>query len=629
MFRRVLYFLLFCCSLEGGFPAIDGDIVCSKVSDIASAHMKYDCINEELISRAFLNFIDDLDPLKCYFIRSDIERWLLPSSELLRSAVLDYNSGDFSSFEEIFSIMSKAIERRSSFAIDDIEGIIPESLGSDFFHRLDWADDEGALCERIAFVRDLELRAAEGFGDEGGRRALARIAKRRRFHEDDILNDNIVERIRYFFTTVLKALASSFDAHTMYFTPAEAQQLLIDIQQRIFGIGVQIRDDLDGFTVTDILDEASAAFQDLVVGDRIVAVDGISVVKISIEELADLIRGEKGSEIILTVVRDGVDGDFDVAITREEFIIPDARIETSFEPFGDGGIAVIKLHSFYQDPCFSSAGDISAAIKELNLSYKLSGVVLDLRGNGGGLLSQAIAVSGLFITQGVVVSVKDSEGMISRFRDFSGKVSWDGPLIIVTDRLSASASEIVAQTLQDYGRAIVIGDDHTLGKGTFQTFTADDSQEGVISAEGEYKVTRGMYYTASGRSPQLTGVIPDIVVPGIFAMRPIGEKYAKYPISNDIIVPSFDDDMEDLPFLQRKRISKIYSYNIQKKLTTYTYHLATLHNNTMKRLENNNRYKMFLKDLSSGDSISSGSEDFQLAEALNITKDLVVLCNAD
>ncbi len=216
----------------------------------------------------------------------------------------------------------------------------------------------------------------------------------------------------------------------------------------------------------------------------------------------------------------------------------------------------MHLFSFYQDSNSSSASDLAAAIENLKKEHNLKGIILDLRNNAGGLLPQAVSVTGLFISKGVVVSVKDNTGQVQHLRNVENRKVWDGPLIVLTARTSASAAEIVAQTLQDYGRAIVIGDPETFGKGTFQTFTLESANFGKVNPKGEYKVTRGRYYTVSGKSPQLVGVKADIVVPGIFSEMEIGEKYSKFPVETDEIPPNFDDNLSDVPAIHRSQFEQ-------------------------------------------------------------------------
>ena len=204
-------------------------------------------------------------------------------------------------------------------------------------------------------------------------------------------------------------------------------------------------------------------------------------------------------------------------------------------------------------------------------------MILDLRYNSGGILSQAVSVAGLFITKGVVVSIKDETGHIQHLRDLDGTTIWDGPLIVLINRASASASEIVAQTLQDYGRALIVGDDHSFGKGSFQTFTLNTTAKNeTVNPQGEYKVTRGRYYTVSGKTPQLQVCFPTLLCPGPFSESDIGEKFSKYPLDNDSISPNFDDNLDDIPYLQRDKIKMLYKFNLQPRLHIYDKYIEKL-----------------------------------------------------
>ena len=293
-------------------------------------------------------------------------------------------------------------------------------------------------------------------------------------------------------------------------------------------------------------------------------------------------------------------------------------------------IAHIALHAFYQDPQHCSSADLYEEISKIQKEHTIKGIILDLRFNAGGVLPQAVAVTGLFITKGIVCSIKDNNGTIEHLRDIDGKTAYDGPLIVLTSKASASASEIVAQTLQDYGRAIIVGDEHTYGKGTFQTFTLDGSNNTKINPKGEFKVTRGMYYTVSGKSPQLVGVKPDIVVPGLYSEAEIGEQHAKYPLENDSIQENYQDDLADIPVIQRDQISWLYRFNLQTKIKTFTRFLPILQKNSTQRINQDNFYQNFLSQLKEDDMETDQIELFtkndpQMAESVNIMKDLILL----
>jgi carboxyl-terminal processing protease len=232
--------------------------------------------------------------------------------------------------------------------------------------------------------------------------------------------------------------------------------------------------------------------------------------------------------------------------------------------------------------------------------------------------------------QGVVVSIKDNTGFIQKLRNLESHVAWDGPLIILTNRLSASASEIVAQTLQEYGRAIIVGDPETFGKGTFQTFTLESANFGKVNTKGEYKVTRGCYYTVSGKTPQKVGVKADICVPGYFSEMEIGEQFAKYPLEPDAIAPSFEDDLSDIPLIHRYQIAKLYKPQLQPILSTYKPLLPQLSTNSALRLQDDIDHQNLLKALKTPTSTPPlGSNDLQLQEALSIMKDLLFLKESD
>ena len=440
---------------------------------------------------------------------------------------------------------------------------------------------------------------------------------------------------------MLKSSASALDAHTNYFTPSEANQFMIQVQQRLFGIGAQLRDNLDGLSIIRILENSPASQSNkLKINDKIIAVNGEPIVGMDITEADDLIRGEKGTPVHLTLLREIGEGEsrqmekLEIELVRNEVVLEETRLDSSFEPYGDGVIAHLKLFSFYQDQKSSSASDIRKVLENTKKDQKLKGVILDLRSNSGGLLNQAVSVTGLFINKGIVCSIKDNTGKLQHLRELEGKPAWDGPLFVLVNCASASAAEIVAQTLQDYGRALVIGDPHTFGKGSFQTFTLDPIHNPKINPQGEYKVTRGRYYTVSGKSPQLKGGQSNIVIPGLLSELDIGETFSKFPLENDEIEPHFEDDLSDVSPFHRLQLGPMYKYNLQTKLTTYEPYSEVLKKNSQLRIESNKNYQNFLIELKKKNFDSSpielfGQSDLQFVEALNVMKDYIFLISCD
>lgn len=611
-------------------PEISTKDVLETLQQMMEAHVSCKELSPALVKRAVENYIHDLDPSKIYFLNHEIALWLEPTEHLLLEICKAIQGGDFSHFSQIHDLMVSAIKRRGLLEKAN-DSVLTQEPSLVAFKNLSWAQTDQELALRLLQIKTLQLNAAKKLGEESQDKILLRIEKNRSAREEEILAANDLEREKLLLSYVLKAFAGSFDAHTAYFTPTEASQFMIQVQQRLFGIGAQLRDDLNGFTVMKIIEGGPASRNTgLKVNDRIIAINSEPVVGLEITEAVDLIRGEAGTIVLLTVLRPSANGEekVEIEITRGEVVIKEARIESKIVPFGDGVIAHLALHAFYQDPQHNSSADLFEEIRKIQNENSIKGIILDLRFNAGGILPQAVAVTGLFITKGIVCSIKDNFGAIEHLRDVDGKTVYDGPLIVLTSKASASASEIVAQTLQDYGRAIIVGDEHTYGKGTFQTFTLDGSNK--VSPKGEFKVTRGKYYTVSGKSPQLVGVKPHIVVPGFYSFAEIGEKHSKNALENDSIPENFNDDLSDIPPCQRDQISWLYRFNLQPKLKTFTRHLPILQKNSEMRLTQDPFYQKFLSELESEENDFDKFELFtkndpQLNEAINIMKDLILL----
>jgi len=307
-------------------------------------------------------------------------------------------------------------------------------------------------------------------------------------------------------------------------------------------------------------------------------------------------------------------------------------LEMEFDPELVGWLSATEcLDVLYQ---WFSEKDIKEAIQLFRSQGNLKGLVLDLRENSGGFLGQAVRVAGLFIANGVIVISKYGTGEVHYLRNISGKSYFNGPLIVLTSKMSASASEIVAQAVQDYGVALVVGDDRTFGKGSIQYQTITDE-----SADLFFKVTVGRYYTVSGKSTQITGVIADIVVPTQYAPYNIGERYLEYPLAPDSVEPAYLDPLTDLDEKTKVLFQHRYLPNLQKVTSVWTKRLPELRQNSAHRLARSVAFQSFLKK---SDKIRAGQanwlvnvvdeqmeksaeEDLQMKEAINIVKDMINL----
>lgn len=612
-----------------------------KIEEIFRAHVKYKSFSKEVIQRSLQNYLEELDPLKTYLIENEILKWSNPSEETLEEIEKDFKVEKFSHFEEIYDVMASAIKRRNILEEKITKEPLPSNVKAEDFKDLKWAKTTEELSSRLLALKALQVEAAENLEEEFKEQLLQKITKRRLNRENDILCSNKKDRQPQTLSYVLKALASSLDSHTAYLTPKEANQFMIQVQQKLYGIGAQLRDDLNGFSIVRLLEGGPALKSNkLKVGDKIISVNQEAVVGLDIIEVVDLIRGPQGSKVKLTLLRDSQESNesdkatekFDLEIVRDEIVLKETRFETNVEPYGDGVIAHVKLFSFYQDKNSSSASDIKESLEKIKKEHNLLGVVLDLRNNAGGILSQAISVTGLFISKGIVASIKDSSGRIQHLRNFDASLSWDGPLLVLINKASASAAEIVAQSLQDYGRALVVGDASSFGKGSYQSFTLESSHNPKINPQGEYKVTRGIYYTVSGKSPQLHGVKSNIVIPGALSEIEIGESFGKFPLEGDNIKENFDDDLADVHPLHRGKMKRLYKTHIQEKLNQYENLEALLKENSKKRIELNQNYQNFLTEIKKSDPSydtmeSFGQNDLQLEESLNVMKDMIFLLN--
>ncbi len=603
-------------------PPLTAKDVRVKVEELLLNHAIYHSLDEEIIRRAFNNYIEIIDPYFSYFIEPEIIKWIYPSEQLLHRALKEWKEEKFSLFEQIDRLMVQAIKRRRRLEQKLIDAEFPQNVDSFEFKDMRWAKSEKELEDRLFRMKGLQLKTAKKNLDKEEQTAFfKRLEKQRVEKEEEWMTSNPTYKQQFLFSYILKAVSSAFDSQTAYFIPSEAYQFLIQMEQRLFGIGVELRDDFDGFTITRFLENSPLGrAKGVNLGDRIIAINHEPVIGMGLIEVVELIRGPPNSVVVLTLLREAGDC-FDVEVVREEIVLAENRSLFYHEPFQNGVIAVIKLFSFYQDTRHSSSIDLTDAIEKLRKKHLLKGVILDLRDNSGGVLSQAISVAGLFIKKGsVVVSVKNKNGFIQRLRNKEEHLLWEGPLIVLVNRITASAAEIVAQTLQEYGRALIVGDPETYGKGTFQTFTLGAVHAGEINPKGEFKITRGKYYTVSGKTPQLVGVSSDIVVPGMLTEMEIGEKFSKFPLKGDSIPASFEDDLSD-PLLGEKDFNRKSDSFVSG---TYLPYINVLKKNSEERIKNNQQYQKMLNCFLDNNSFIE-LNDFQLNETVGIMKELLTL----
>ncbi|MCL1979612.1 MAG: carboxy terminal-processing peptidase, partial [Proteobacteria bacterium] len=346
------------------------------------------------------------------------------------------------------------------------------------------------------------------------------------------------------------AVARAFDPHTDYMPPTSKEDFDIQMSGSLEGIGALLREDEGLIKVVRIIPGSAAEKQGkLQAEDTILAVaeksgEPVDISEMRIREAVSLIRGPKGTEVRLTVQKpDGTKRV--IPIVRDVVRIEETYVKSTVIKNGKGAIGYLRIPSFYRDFMAQSNGEESRNVSDDTLAelvklkrQKIGGLIVDLRNNGGGALADAVQISGLFLPGGPIVQVKDSQGTIRVLEDDDRDVAYDGPLIILVNQFSASASEIVAAALQDYGRAFIIGSEHTHGKGTVQAMMDMNKNLPLLHLKnyddlGALKLTIQKFYRVNGGSTQYKGVEPDLVVPSIFDYLETGEKYMDYSLPWD------------------------------------------------------------------------------------------------
>jgi len=357
----------------------------------------------------------------------------------------------------------------------------------------------------------------------------------------------------------LTALANAYDPHSDYLGRTEFETLNIEMRLSLFGIGAELTSENGYPKIARILPGPAARSKQLKPGDLIIAVaqngkEPRDVIDVPIAKVADMIRGPKGTQVRLTVIpADATDPSLrkTVALTREEIKLEDKEAKASIiEMPDDKGrvmrLGVLDLPSFYEDMDGrgglhhkSTTDDVARLLKKLK-DERVSGLILDLRQNGGGSLDEAINLTTLFIKKGPVVQIKDAKGKITVGADKNPALLYEGPLIVLVSRFSASASEILAGALQDYERALIVGDESTFGKGTVQSVLELAPLMRRVGLGYDYNpggllVTVQKFYRPGGSSTQLRGVVSDIVLPSLSDIAEVGESSLPNPLPWDQI----------------------------------------------------------------------------------------------
>ena len=630
------------------------------------AHYSRSVIDDRLSEQLLDNYIDALDGNRHYFLEPDIAYFSKYQYEL--DDIL--KSGDMEPVFDIFRLYRLRAQQQLNYAIDLLDQEPDFEIDEYYvFDRTDmpWPADTAQRRElwRLRVKNDLLSLALTDKTYEESEEILAKRYKQVLKRINQLDADDVFENF-------INSFARTLDPHSSYMSPRHSEEYRIQMSLSYQGIGASLQLDEEYVMVLGIIPGGPAAIDGrMKPKDRIIAVgqgdDGsmVDVIGWQLDEVVQLIRGASGTMVRLQILPGDTapgEADYELDLVRDKIKLEEQAakssvldIERDTQSFRVG---IIEVPSFYQDFDARSRGekdfvsttrDVRRLIEELE-GENVDGLVIDLRGNGGGHLSEATSLSGLFIESGPVVQLRDTNGRIEVLKDPEPSTAYDGPLVVLVDRYSASASEIFAAAIQDYRRGVVIGQ-QTFGKGTVQNlyvldqYTRKDLEPGL----GQLTLTIGKYYRVTGDSTQHRGVIPDIELPSLWDTDDVGESSrpgalpwdqitatrfsSELPLDNTIVSlsegqqvrsvgdPDFQYLVQDIAALDAIRTQNSVSLNLEVRR-------AEMDARRQARLdrENDRRAALGLEPLESAEKLDEAERpDILLQQAAEIATDLALL----
>jgi carboxyl-terminal processing protease len=520
------------------------DLKCELVPQIMSLylrnHYQYHVLDAKLKERTVEQFVQKLDPSKTTLMAEDIPKIKADLATVFQSM----RQGNC---EKLGSINALLVQRSK-----ENEAFVKEFLGPKY--QLDketvWmVDPKKRDYPKTADEKKEVLRKVIHFQMSSYLLSDMKLAEARKnlSHRYELITKRNTDRkLKDELELFIESFCSALDPHSSFLSADSLEDFQISMELSLEGIGASLRSQ-DGFTVIENLIEGGAAKRSKLLKpkDKILAVaqgkkdKPVSVIDMDLRDVVKLIRGKKGTLVRLTILRQGEKSQtFEVELVRDKINIEEQAAKLTYQTRDIGGkkvkLGVIDLPSFYgggKKGTRSSSEDIRKLLTKAK-KENVQGIVLDLSSNGGGLLSEAVNISGLFINEGAVVATKSTSSQIDVLRDEDKRLEYDGPLVVVVSRLSASASEILAGALKDYKRAVIVGADHTFGKGSVQAVV------NLPMDIGGMKVTTGLFFVPGGQSTQLGGVPADVAFPSVLSAEDIGERFQDYALPEQSI-PTF------------------------------------------------------------------------------------------
>ena len=520
-------------------------------------------INDAFSENVYVNYLDNLDGQRRFFLNADIrsfESYRYKVDDELKNAQINF-----------FNLTYNKLTER----MKQVEGFYKELLEKPFdFNKkeeinLDYENTPNAKSIpelKMIWRKRLKLNALETFTTK----KEEEVQKKEQDETYEMLSDekleeisreDITENMTYFFenyndlgrkdwfSIYINSIVVQFDPHTYYLAPRDKDNFDMSISGKFEGIGARLNKRNQQIKVVEIISGGPVWRDNLLeVGDAILKVrqaveeEAIDISGMVIDDAVKLIKGPKGTQVFLTIKR--VEGNIEeVAITRDVVELEETYAKSTLIKDDSGDYGLIELPKFYINfddyNKRNAATDVKKELEQLKRK-NVKGIILDLRNNGGGSLKTVVDMTGYFIDQGPVVQVKSTGGRKEVLKDVDPSVVWDGPLVVLVNEFSASASEIIAAALQDYKRAIILGSKQTFGKGTVQNIVDLNRMitGGTYGDLGAIKITTDKFYRVNGKSTQLEGVKSDVVFPDRYAYVEMGEKDQDNPLAWDRITPA-------------------------------------------------------------------------------------------